>query len=310
MKPQKIYCIVVTYNRLELLKENIEAIKKQTYPIEKIIIVNNNSTDGTYEYLKQFETSPLFTIINLSQNIGGSGGFSTGIKEAVLAGSDWTWIMDDDTIPNPSALENLIKYNDLTNNVGFICSKVEWIDSSIHLMNIPCIKSLTNNIPFNKYSNKDVLLVESASFVSLLINTEAVKKVGLPIASFFIWGDDQEFTYRITNHGYIGLYVDSSLVIHKTLDNYTSDLKTAPDNVAWKFFYEIRNTMYLRRRRKKSYLSFLSSSISHLKKDLKQIKKRKGDQKEFKKAIYKGFRAGLKFNPQIEFIPENEILRT
>lgn len=307
MKPEKIYCIIVTYNRLELLKENIKAIKKQTHPIEKIIIVNNNSTDGTYEYLKQFEGLTLFTIINLPQNIGGSGGFSIGIKEAILCGSDWIWIMDDDTIPSPSALENLVKHSYLTNNVGFICSKVEWIDESIHLMNIPCVKALVNDTPFNKYSNKDVLLVESASFVSLLINAEAVKKVGLPITNFFIWGDDQEFTYRISSHGFLGLYVDNSYVIHKTSNNYTSDLETAPDNTAWKFFYEIRNNMYLRRKRRKSYLSFLFSSISHLKKDLKRIKKRKSNQKEFKKAVYKGFRAGLKFNPQIEYIQKKEI---
>lgn len=307
MKPKKIYCVVVTYNRLELLKENIAAIKNQTYPIEKIIIVNNNSTDGTYEYLKQFDNSPQFSIINLSQNIGGSGGFSTGIKEATLNGSDWIWVMDDDTIPNTAALENLIKHTNLTDNVGFICSKVEWTDSSPHLMNIPNIKPFAQNIPFNQFSDKNIYLIESASFVSLLINTKAVKQVGLPIASFFIWGDDHEFTLRINNHGYLGIYANESIAIHKTPNNYTSDLGTAPDNTAWKFFYEVRNTMYLRRKRRKSYLSFLFSSISHLKKDIKRIKKRKTNQKEFKKAVYKGFRAGLKFNPQIEYIQDKEV---
>lgn len=46
-----INCVVVTYNRLALLKECLDALDKQTYPIHKIVIVDNCSTDGTGAFL-------------------------------------------------------------------------------------------------------------------------------------------------------------------------------------------------------------------------------------------------------------------
>ena len=49
----KINCVIVTYNRLSLLKECISALKNQTYKINKIYIINNNSTDGTSDYLQE-----------------------------------------------------------------------------------------------------------------------------------------------------------------------------------------------------------------------------------------------------------------
>ena len=100
----KITAVVVTYNRLELLKHGIECLRKQRQ-LSKIIIVNNGSTDGTTEWLKgiggmasQVSTAskePNIDVIN-QENVGGSGGFYTGIKAAFDDGADWIWCMDDD----------------------------------------------------------------------------------------------------------------------------------------------------------------------------------------------------------------------
>ena len=124
----KINCVIVTYNRLSLLKECISALKNQTYKINKIYIINNNSTDGTSDYLQELIADSQFVIINLPQNIGGAGGFSEGIKRVVLDGCDWAWIMDDDTIPMNNALEELVKGTTVAKNVGYVCSRVVWTD--------------------------------------------------------------------------------------------------------------------------------------------------------------------------------------
>ncbi len=70
---------------------------------------NNCSTDGTKEYLKAYAVRPQFQVIRTEQNIGGAGGFSLGVKTSVLGGGDYTWMMDDDTIPSPKALEALMQ---------------------------------------------------------------------------------------------------------------------------------------------------------------------------------------------------------
>ena len=89
--------VIVTYNRKELLSQNIEMLLKQTMTVDSIIIVDNCSSDGTYEYLKNcgWTTEP-FLYLKTETNIGGAGGFYTGVKAAYEAGADWIVLMDDD----------------------------------------------------------------------------------------------------------------------------------------------------------------------------------------------------------------------
>ena len=300
----KINVVVVTYNRLFLLKECIEALQSQTYPINKIFIVDNNSTDETGEYLQTLTDNDQFIIISLPENLGGAGGFSEGIKRAVLNGCEWVWIMDDDTIPKADALEELIKGTSVNEKVGYVCSKVVWTDGMVHQMNLPHFDAHNKQrIPLNYYSNlADVLLFKTASFVSLLINSKAVYEVGLPIKEFFIWGDDTEFTSRIYRHDYVCLYAGHSIVTHKTSFNYVSQIQTAPLEAMWKFEYGFRNETYLRRQRKSGIL-FLFSTFNAYRRAARHLSRRpQGDKKKFLKAIRRGFWEGLFFKPKIEYI--------
>ncbi len=304
----KISCVIVTYNRLSLLQECISALKVQTYPLDKIFIIDNNSTDGTKEYLQSLEGDKSFAVITSSENRGGAWGFSEGIKKAILDGSDWVWVMDDDTIPTPSALSELVKGTRVTDHVGYICSKVIWTDGMIHKMNVPsfyCSRDRAG-IPMNYYSNiADVLLVKSASFVSLLINAQAVYEVGLPIKDFFIWGDDSEFTSRIFCHGYTCLYAGTSVVVHKTPENYISLLQTAPPEAAWKFRYGMRNDTYVRRIKKKNFLLFLFSTMNTYRKAMRRLDRRPDHNKQlFVPYVRQGLWEGLSFKPQIEYLPK------
>ena len=101
-----IIAVVVTYNRMELLKRNIRCLQ-QNKPISSIVIVNNGSTDGTTEWLAAQEG---LTVINQT-NVGGAGGFYTGIQYAYQAGADWIWCMDDDVFPRADCLEQLLPYS-------------------------------------------------------------------------------------------------------------------------------------------------------------------------------------------------------
>ena len=99
-----IYAVTVTFNRKDLLKRTIECLRKNS-PISKIVVVNNGSTDGTGEWLASQED----LIVITQENVGGSGGFYTGIKYAYEAGADWIWCMDDDVFPREDCLEKLLE---------------------------------------------------------------------------------------------------------------------------------------------------------------------------------------------------------
>ena len=104
--------VIVTFNRKELLGENIRMLLKQTRPFDKIFVVDNCSTDGTPEYLKDqgWMDDPRFVYVKTHANIGGAGGFYTGTKAAYEAGADYIVLMDDDgRAADEHTFENLLR---------------------------------------------------------------------------------------------------------------------------------------------------------------------------------------------------------
>lgn len=297
-----IIAVVVTYNRISLLKENIIALQQQTFPLNKIVIVNNNSTDGTTDYLKDnFFTNDKFCIINLDKNIGGSGGFFEGIKKAVTLDCNWVWLMDDDTIPTPNSLENLVRKINIVDNIGFLGSQVLFSDGTPHKMNnVSPATNYIRDIQWNTFSSQNLFSVNYLSFVSCMINVNAIKKVGLPYREFFIWGDDQEYTERIIKSGFFGGLVTDSIVYHKTKKNYAVIFKDADDSLAWKYFYGERNRVFLqkRNRSKINFIIWFLIDTYKTNKKLKQI----NNNKKLKQQIKKGRLKGITFSPKIDFV--------
>lgn len=246
MKELKIMSVVVTYNRKELLLECVEAIVKQTYKIEKIIIIDNNSTDGTYEILesKGYLSNEQILYKKLNENIGGAGGFYEGMKLARELNAEWVWIMDDDTIPKENSLEELIKAIDIVNDkVSFFASSVFSVNDET--MNVPLINTDLGNNGYQdwcKYLKDGIVKINQATFVSLLINGEAMKKIGLPCKDYFIWGDDIEYTLRLNKYYGQAYMVGKSQVIHKRKGGQALSLKDEENiNRIKNYAYSTRN---------------------------------------------------------------------
>jgi GT2 family glycosyltransferase len=236
--------VVVTYNRIILLKEVISSLRNQTYKDYKIIVINNGSTDGSKEWL---ETQ--YDIITITQNnMGGAGGFFTGMKYVAENGYKYCWVMDDDVICLPSALEELVKAIQINKNIGFVCSKVVGIDG-YSPMNVPLVdaRPTKNGYPnWFEYMEYYMIKVRSATFVSVLLSTERIFELGLPYKEFFIWGDDIEYTLRITNK-YDSYIACKSVVIHKrTIQKALSFNIENDSNRLKNYFYVFRNDSFMK----------------------------------------------------------------
>lgn len=288
-----ISTVVVTYNKLSLLRECLNAILNQTCLPDTIIVVNNNSTDGTKEYLDELsKENSKISPIHLSENIGGAGGFNSGIKQAMALHSDYIWIMDDDTIPSSTALEELVKAkDDLKGEFSFLASNVRWVDGSPCLMNIPKVLQNWNSI-------ENYVELEFSSFVSMFVNAEVVKKVGYPITEFFIWGDDVEYAHRL---GKIkpGYYVDKSVVLHKMNENKRTDILKDHESRLPRYYYAVRNGLYQARKNgKKDVVKYVIFSYLWL--NLRIIFTKNEHKLKKLSILNKGFFSGLTFNPLIE----------
>lgn len=291
----KIGAIIVTYNRKELLDKSIKALLSQNIEVNKIIIINNASTDGTEKLLTKYEKEypGKFTIVNLLENLGGAGGFSEGIKKAYNEDIEYMWIMDDDTIPKENALEELLRvYKNSEEKIGFVCSNVLFTDNTACIMNIPG--------PAKKWNSKlaeGLVELTSASFVSLMVHRDIVKAVGLPIKEFFIWGDDVEYTLRISEK-YKSFMAFNSIVSHEMKENKGVSISEDSRERIDRYFYAFRNKYYIARKYKKlsSYYAFVGINIIRVFTRSKDFKLKR------LKTITKGFFRGLGFNPSVEKI--------
>ncbi len=182
---ERIIAIVVTYNRLDLLKQCIEGIRCQTRKPEQILVINNSSTDGTFEWLLEQNDLKVITL----KNCGSAGGYYEGIKEAFESQFDWFWLLDDDVIPFPNALEIEMKYSKISK-----CINAPKVDLNGNRMlwqgYIDEASGFIIQYEDEFYRNKDWVEVNYGCFEGMLISREIVAKIGFPKKEFFIVGDD------------------------------------------------------------------------------------------------------------------------
>ena len=155
----KTAAVVVTYNRKDLLEKCIDRLRQQKNAACDIIIVDNASTDGTADMIKCQYNVPEVIYMNTGANLGGAGGFQYGVKQAVLLGYEYVWIMDDDTLPQETALYELFEADrELNGKWGFLSSVAYWTDGSICRMNIQ--KRIFLNISEKRNTVKSIPLLK------------------------------------------------------------------------------------------------------------------------------------------------------
>lgn len=239
----KIAAVVVTYNRINLLQKTIRALKEQETPVNRIIVINNGSTDGTEKWLE--EQSDI-TVIN-QDNVGGSGGFYSGIKYAFENGFDWIWCMDDDVYPQKDCLKKLLSYD--SENIGILCPmRVQNMKPYLSE-----VKKLNLTNPFRKLhkekiTNRDIEKSKTNEIVGMtfegpLIKRNVVEKIKFPNKEYFLFYDDTDYSYRAYLAGFKILHISDANLIKESFFDNVSDIEKVRRN-KWKLQYHLRNTTY------------------------------------------------------------------
>ena len=290
----KTAAVVVTYNRIQLLKECVAHLQTQTVPVD-ILIIDNASTDGTGDLFKEPKDSILY--FNTGANLGGAGGFNYGMRKACELGYEFVWVMDDDTLPEPAALEKLLEADEkLGENYGWLSSLALWKDRTPCRMNIQKITKW-------KYVKRfdDIQTIQYASFVSLFLKSETIYEYGLPYKEFFIWSDDWEYTRRISKYK-AGFLIPGSIVNHQCKSNKGADIVTASSDQLDRFRYLYRNDVVLYRQDGFEGIVFLALRFI---KHASGIIFKSNNKKAKLSLILKSTIAGMTFRPQVEY-PESE----
>ena len=238
----RVVAVVVTWNRRDLLEESLAALDAQTLRPTSVVVVDNAATDGTGELLDTRYAH--LEIVHLDRNIGGAGGFAAGIERALTLSPDLVWLLDDDTVPEPTAAERL---SDAWTSYGqpesprpaILASRVVWTDGRDHPMNTPRQKPGATRAELVAAGAVGCIPIRSASFVSIMCDARAIRERGLPLADYFLWNDDFEYSTRLIR-GRVGLYCPDSVVVHKTKVFGSTDADPGE-----RFYFEVRNKVWM-----------------------------------------------------------------
>jgi GT2 family glycosyltransferase len=236
--------VLVAHNRRELMLAALDALSAQTRPVDHIVVVDNASTDSSAQAAREHPCRP--EVLALSRNTGGAGGFAIGMAHAITArAAGACWLMDDDTIPAPDALAELeAAWAAYPGQVALACSRAVWTDGRDHPMNTPRARPFASAALRRAARAVGAMPVRSGSFVSMLVDGSAAAASGLPVADYFIWNDDFEFSTRLLRHA-VGLYVPASVVEHRTVR-----FAGAGNNPGPRFYYDVRNKLWTFMRRR------------------------------------------------------------
>lgn len=218
---KEIAVVICNYNKKDYILKCIDSLLKSTYKNLDIYIVDNASTDGSAEAIRE-NYKKLITLIVNDQNLGGSGGFNTGLKEILNRDYKYAMLLDNDVILDKNTIFSL--YNLLEDN-----DSIAVAGSKIYSMDNPNqIQELGAEIDFSEFYIKPFCkgYIDDGAFAevhdcdyvpacSMMVRVDAIRKVGIMDEGYFIYWDDIDWGYRFKLAGYRVVTDPKSLVWHK-----------------------------------------------------------------------------------------------
>ncbi len=245
----KVYIILINYNGYNDTIECVDSLKVITQTKFKIIVVDNKSTDNSFERLKRNLDKDVI-LIEAESNNGFSAGNNIGIKYAMEHGAKYVLLLNNDTIINEDFLTPMLEFSKKNNNCGCISCRINYNDERNKIWydggNFNYYFCRTDHNNFNKEYSKYTGFNET-KFVSgccMLLPINVIEKIGLMDERYFLYVEDTEYCLRIKQNGY-KLYWDSNHKIYHKVSSSTKYISRAAQ------FYEIRNRLLL----KKTYLN-------------------------------------------------------
>ncbi len=242
----KLAVVIVTYNRLELLKKSIKSLEQQTLKPDSVIIVNNASTDGvTKPYLDNYEGNLSLEVIHSSSNTGGAGGFHQGIKYAYEQGFDWIYVMDDDVVADKNCLAELIKISQpcmlavREDKQGIIVERAAFTYDFNSVFRLNPKGKMVCEAYQRRQDMPATLTVNSSAFEGFMLNREVIDKIGFPEAKYFILYDDLDYVLRAVAAGYSITAVRDAILVRQLPFNPQDSVDS------WKAFYAFRNLFHI-----------------------------------------------------------------
>ncbi len=261
---KKVGIVICNYNKVDYVMECIQCVLESKFRDFDLFVVDNASTDGAPQAIREKYGDKVTLLVN-EENLGGSGGFNTGLRAAFEKGYPYLMCVDNDAMLDENAVGELYDFLEAHPEVGMAGSKI------YHLENPDYIQQFGQKIDFDIFctevphlnmvedgSMPDYLYVDSVAACSLMVRRSTIEKIGfLPEENFLYW-DDTEWCHKCRLAGMEVASVGTSKALH-AMGAKQEAVNTFPTYYAWRNWISFFAKYTPRKKQEKMAETFLGS---------------------------------------------------
>lgn len=248
MAPPLVYIIILNWNLKHDTAECIDSALKMDFPNYRIAVVDNNSTDGSPEFLKA--KFPNINVIVNSENMGYAAGSNVGIRYALQREADYILLLNNDTIVDQRLLSQLVEAGETDPKAGILGPMILYYDQRDRIWHMGARRRGPMPVPLKEGSGArdsgqyvSPLELDMVSGCCMLVKRAVFERLGFLDPGYFMYYEDADFCQRAQEEGYRVLCVPTAKIWHKVS-------RSTIGNLARFRYYQARSrALYYRRYR-------------------------------------------------------------
>lgn len=236
---KSIAAIICNYNKSNYVTNCIQSVLESALTDFDIIVVDNASTDDSVKCIKE-KYADQVTLLENTENLGGSGGFNTGIRYAMEKNYTYIWCLDNDVLVDENAIGELYAFLEGHPEAGMAGSKVYHMEAPDYVQQFGIDVDWDYFCCEAKYYNcledgtmPEVVYSDAVAACSVLVRASLIKEIGMLPEDNFLYWDDTEWGIRCNLAGYKVASVGASKVLH-CMGAKKEVVNTFPTYYAWR----------------------------------------------------------------------------
>jgi GT2 family glycosyltransferase len=204
----RVSTVTLNWNGKTVLRQCLQSLVEQDYPIEEMIVLDNGSSDGSIDMV--MDEFPKVTLLRQAENLGVPKGKNIGIRKALEGKSDYIFALDNDLYSDKSTIAQLVRILDNNPDIGIVGATIYYSDRPDVIFSAGQWVNWTQNLVANRGANqKDagrLAALEDVDYVgagAMLARRKVFEKVGLLDEDYIGYGyDDTDFCLRVKDSGF------------------------------------------------------------------------------------------------------------
>jgi GT2 family glycosyltransferase len=210
---------ILNWNQKDLTCECLTSLAELDYPNYGIVIVDNGSRNEEAAVIRQ--SFPSAIVLENETNLGFAEGNNVAIRYALEQGTDYVFLLNNDTEVDPQMLKRLVEVAERDDHIGIVGPKInyfsepETIWSAGGILDSQRMPILLGVDEPDNGQHDTLKEVDWVTGCALLIKSSLVEQIGLIDARFFIYFEENDWCYRAKRAGFKVFYVPEALMWHK-----------------------------------------------------------------------------------------------